>query len=74
MRSNSPSRILPSFIRAGIYLQHCSKFPFILLLTFLLKFLMTMEKKSETNFWLTLLLMAIKMIVALQHMDPYISL
>ena len=36
MRSNSPGRILPSFIRAGIHLQHCSKFPFILLLTFLL--------------------------------------
>lgn len=29
-------RILPSFIRAGINLQHFSKFPFILLLAFLL--------------------------------------
>jgi VWFA-related protein len=36
MRLNSLLRILPSFIRAGINLQHCSKFPFVLLLTFLL--------------------------------------
>ena len=36
MRYNSPIRILSSFIRAGIHLQHCSTFPFILLLTFLL--------------------------------------
>jgi VWFA-related protein len=36
MRSNSAIRILPSFTRAGIHLQRCSKFPFILLLTFLL--------------------------------------
>jgi len=36
MRPNSPIRILRSFIRAGIHLQRSSKFPFILLLTFLL--------------------------------------
>ena len=35
-RFNSPIRILPSFIRAGIHLQHCLNFPFILLLAFLL--------------------------------------
>jgi Ca-activated chloride channel homolog len=35
-RSNSPIRIPSSFIRAGIHLQHCSNFPFILLLAFLL--------------------------------------
>jgi len=36
VRLNSPVRIFPSFIRAGINLQHCSKFPFVLLLAFLL--------------------------------------
>ena len=36
MRFNSSILILASFIRTGINLQHCLKFPFILLLTFLM--------------------------------------
>ena len=35
-RFNSPSRILSSFIRTGIYQQHCSSFRIICLLAFVL--------------------------------------
>jgi VWFA-related protein len=51
MRFNSPVRILPSlFIRAGINLQHCSKFPFILLAFLLLAASHTLSQEKMQSF------------------------